>query len=278
MCVCEKVVCWRLVCDKVACAREVCERVVWQSCLWKSFVIKSCVCVWQSCVCVKELCVCVTKLCACGTKLCVCEGVVCVWQSCACVWKSCVRDKVGFERVVCWRVVWDGAVCPKVVVLKSCVRKSCVWQKEDGGGRRRTDGRRTGGHNKKQEAHTKIWEQYVNNFWIRIVERNGFPKLTSCWIHFTIKAVVTPPQLLLMVPGHWMKVKNKKKASSRIEDSYSTGFSNCVLSNVFRFRKVTVFYATLFSIPKGAFWGRNDRFCILCIPSVYIYIYVHIHI
>ena len=30
-------------------------------------------------------------------------------------------------------------------------------------------------------------KEYVNNFWIRIEERNRFPKLTSFWLHFILK-------------------------------------------------------------------------------------------
>ena len=45
----------------------------------------------------------------------------------------------------------------------------------------------------------------------------------------------------------------------------------------FRFRK-TFFYSmySFFTDSGRCFWGRNYRFCILCIPSgLYIYIYLH---
>ena len=68
-------------------------------------------------LCARELCVCVTKLCV--TKLCVKE--------------LCVEE---FRVEELW---W----------------KSCVWQRDGGGG-----GRPTGVHSKKQEPHTKMWGIY----------------------------------------------------------------------------------------------------------------------
>ena len=43
------------------------------------------------------------------------------------------------------------------------------------------------GRNRREYKRTPSRKHSVNNFWIRIVERNRFPDLTSFWLHFTLK-------------------------------------------------------------------------------------------
>ena len=49
----------------------------------------------------------------------------------------------------------------------------------------------------------------------------------------------------------------------------------CICCCFFRFRKMFLFCIGFFTDSGRCFWGRNYRFCILCIPSgFYIYIYI----
>ena len=43
------------------------------------------------------------------------------------------------------------------------------------------------GRNRREYKRTPSRKHSVNNFWIRIVERNRFPDLTSFWLHFALK-------------------------------------------------------------------------------------------
>ena len=59
--------------------------------------------------------------------------------------------------------------------------------------------RKNKGRKRRECQWTPAKEQYVNNFWIRTVQRNGFPKLTCFWLHLTLKKAID------------VSVKNRRK-------------------------------------------------------------------
>ena len=64
------------------------------------------------------------------------------------------------------------------------------------------------GRNRREYKRTPSRKHSVNNFWIRIVERNRFPELTSFWLRFVLKECSLkftkgPPTSCEISGNHW---------------------------------------------------------------------------
>ena len=148
-----------------------------------------------------------------------------------------------------------------------------MWEKRKNTDRKRRDCKR---------APAK--EQYLNYFWVRIVERNGFPKLNSFMSFYIKECNLTltkgsPHKLeITVVPlRNWFE----SHAVAAIQASvifFSPNRKRIVfmfyVKGFFRFRNMFLFYVYFFPLPDDVFWGRNYRFYILRIPSWFIYIYI----